>query len=186
MSRVAIGRVEAYGAQCHLTQSDIVYIESLRSERRKSEVASWRELLRSTYSITADILYHPSGAPYIVDSSEFISVSHSSSHVAVILSEEPCSIDIESVSRNFEKVKSRFVTSYESNLSCEDAPLLPLLWSAKEALYKLSPLEGLDLLLDLRVLSIGFGELRATVKGCDGEILISYKLYDGDIIVHTA
>lgn len=189
MSSVAIGAVEPYGGQHHLTQSDISYIESLRSAKRQAEVASWRELLRSTFSITSDILYHPSGAPYISGYKGFISVSHSSECVAVMISDAPCAIDIESITRNFERVSSRYVTSFESGLipdGAEEKPLLlPILWSAKEVLFKLSPLDGLDLLDDLRVLSIDDCLIRGSVKGCDGEINMSYLIQNEHVVVYT-
>ncbi len=189
MSRVAIGAVEPYGGQHHLTQSDISHIESLRSAKRQAEVASWRSLLRSTFSITSDILYHPSGAPYIFGYEGFISVSHSSEYVAVMISEVPCAVDIESISRNFERVSSRYVSTFESELIADGAKekplLLPILWSAKEVLYKLSPLDGLDLLDDLHILSIENCLIHGSVKGVDGVVEMSYSVQNEHVIVCT-
>ncbi len=186
MSRVVVGVIEPYdSAHHHLTESDICYIESFSSAKRRAEVASWRDLLRRTISTSNDILYHPSGAPYIVDSSSFISVSHSSTHVAVMISDAPCAIDLESLSRNFARVASRYVTPLEAELNAESTPLLPLLWSAKEVLYKLSPLDGLDLLADLRVNSISGDLLRCSVTGCDGEVTLRSELRNGHILVYN-
>ncbi|MFI3248295.1 MAG: 4'-phosphopantetheinyl transferase superfamily protein [Rikenellaceae bacterium] len=186
MSRVVTGTVEPYGSQSHLTESDIIYIESLKSKKRQAEVASWRSLLRSFFEITSDILYHPSGAPYISNSNQYISVSHSSTSVAVMLSDAPCAIDIESTSRDFARVASRYVTADEAALLQNKPLLLPVLWSAKEVLYKLSPLDGLNLLEDLHILSIDNCLIRGSVNGCDGEIKMQYFVEDEDIVVHTA
>lgn len=186
MSRVAIGGVEPYGAQSHLTESDIAYIESLKSKKRQMEVASWRELLRSGFGITCDVLYHPSGAPYLVGSEYFISVSHSSSFVAIILSDSACAIDIESISRDFKRVSSRYVTPSEALLLPNEPLLLPILWSAKEVLYKLSSLDGLDLLKDINILSIEGNLIRGRVEGCDGEVAMSYEIRNGHVIVHSS
>lgn len=185
MSRVVVGSIEPYGSQNHLTQSDIKYIDSLSSLKRQSEVASWRDLLRSTLSTESDILYHSSGAPYIVDSGFFISVSHSSTRVALIISEHPCAIDIESLSRDFDRVASRYITHPELKLNPGCAPLKPLLWSAKETLYKLSPLNGLDLLEDLHINNISDDTILGNVRGVDGVVKMGYQLCDGHIIVYT-
>ncbi|MFI3289105.1 MAG: 4'-phosphopantetheinyl transferase superfamily protein [Rikenellaceae bacterium] len=186
MSRLLFGAVEPYGSQRNLTESDINYIESLKSAKRQAEVASWRNLLREATSTSADILYHPSGAPYIVDSSDFISVSHSSTHLAVMVSSAPCAIDLESTTRNFERIASRYVTPFESKLTASTAPLLPLLWSAKEVLYKISPLAGLDLLEDINVIAIENGVIYGVVKGCDDTIEMLYRLQDEHVIVYTS
>ncbi len=186
MSRVAIGAVEPYGAQSHLTESDIIYIESLKSKKRQMEVASWRELLRSSFEINCDVMYHPSGAPYLVGSECFISVSHSSSYVAIILSDSACAIDIESTARDFKRVSSRYVTASEALLLPNEPLLLPILWSAKEVLYKLSPLDGLDLLNDINVLSIDGDVILGRVAGCDGEVAMSYQISNGHVIVHSS
>ncbi len=185
MNRLLLGVVEPYGSQRNLTNSDIKYIESLKSAKRRAEVASWRNLLREAISTSADILYHTSGAPYIVDSTDFISVSHSSTHLAVMVSTLPCAVDLESTTRNFERVASRYVTPFEAKLDPSTAPLLPLLWSAKEVLYKISPLAGLDILEDINVVAIEKGVIYGEVKGCEGRIEMLYKLQDEHIIVYT-
>ncbi len=185
MSNIFVGAIEPYGAQSHLTQSDIQYIDSLRSVKRQSEVASWRELLRRSISTTADILYHASGAPYIVGSDLFISASHSSTKVAIVVSSAPCAIDIESLSRDFERVASRYISIPELELNSGAAPLMALLWSAKETLYKLSPLDGLDLLGDIHVTKISQDVVTGLVKGCSGEVEMGYQIFDGHIILHT-
>ncbi len=186
MSKVVIATVEPYGSQSHLTESDVKYIESLSSNKRRAEIASWRDLLRRSFAISADILYFSSGAPYIADSEAYISVSHSSTYVVVMLSDSPCAIDIESISRNFERVSSRYVTDAERELLPNNRLLLPILWSTKEALFKLSPLDGLDFLNDIEVVEICDDcTIRGRVKGCDGDISMRYFIQSEHVIVYV-
>lgn len=161
---MSMSRVEILAIDQALQYSDLLiaddceFVETLSADRRRREVVAWRSLLRWMLSeMGADarlpVKYDIVGAPYLVGSALFISVSHSSTHVAIVISESKCAVDIESLDRNFESVASRYATASERTLlqNSDIAPTLhlPLIWSAKEAMYKLSGRQGLDLLKDL-------------------------------------
>ncbi len=139
----------------------------------------------------SEILYNDIGAPYIADCELFISVSHSSTHIAIIISDQLCAIDIESTERNFSRVASRYATDRELNLASQiemsHTLLLPLLWSAKETLYKFSNTEGLDLLKDLTIKDIepNTSTLTGSITPHTTIIRMRYFLLDNHIIVHT-
>lgn len=155
MSRVEILTIEEAMQYANLLSSDDhEFIATLTAERRRREVIAWRSLLRwmvgeGNYPIRYDSV----GAPYLVGSELFISVSHSRTHVAVVVSDTKCAVDIESLDRDFKRVASRYATADEltllANTTIDPALHLPLIWSAKEAMYKLSGRQGLDLLNDL-------------------------------------
>ncbi len=138
---------------------DRVYIDSFKiGSKRWRESVAWRAFLRTKlreWGFAEDakrcIEYDAVGAPRLVGSPLHFSVSHSSTHIAVVVSDRPCAVDIEGLGRNFSAVKSRYVNAAEESLESADTPLLALLWSAKETLYKLSGSSGLDLLNDLRI-----------------------------------
>ncbi len=85
----------------------------------------------------------PSGAPYLEgEGMPQLSISHTEGYVAVALSaHQPIGIDIERLSGQVERVSSRFVSLRERALLPESPQeylvALHLLWSAKEAAYKL-------------------------------------------------
>ncbi len=170
------------GGEEWLTAEDREYIEGLRSQRRKQEVTSWRAALRRELGCEAEIRYNEVGAPYMVDYEGYISVSHSRESVAVMISERRCAVDIESCSRDFERVASRYVRAEERKLQC-DLPLLPLIWSAKETLYKYSGRTELDMIKDLKIKEIN----ATTLIGAIGEerVEMRYFMRDGQIVVHT-
>ncbi len=199
MQRVSICEIAqllAYvGRRDFLTQSDLAYIEDFRSPRRREEVTAWRIALRLSLhdagfgdEALREISYNEYGAPYLVDSKICIGVSHSAKYVAIIFSDMPCAIDIESRERNFERVSTRYVSPSERALFGDECHTLslPLLWAAKETLFKVSGDAGLDLIDDLKVLSWDKDQamLTGTIKD-NTPISLSYDLIDKQVVVYT-
>ena len=118
--------------------------------RRRAEFLTWRALVRQELGADVGIGYDAVGAPVLVGSPLFLSVSHCPGRVAVALSDARCGVDIEPAERDFGRVAARCMTAQERALS--DDPLWPgIVWCAKEALYKYAGRPGLDLLRDLRI-----------------------------------
>ncbi|MFI3318463.1 MAG: 4'-phosphopantetheinyl transferase superfamily protein [Rikenellaceae bacterium] len=137
----------------YLTEDDLSSIEGL-SPHRAAERLSARALLREELRVRGlpesenRLLYSSSGAPYIENSELHISISHSPAMVAIVISDAPCGVDIECVNRNFAAIKSRFCRPSEELI----APL-PLIWSAKEAVYKIKRRPGVELLRDIEIIA---------------------------------
>lgn len=125
------------------------------TSRRQREKDAWRALARMLLGDpTAQFSYSSIGAPLIEASHLNISVSHSATLVAVIISAEPCAVDVERLDRNFVGVASRYISPSEQPLLALSSHAHALLWSAKEALYKYAGRKSLELLSDIRVLSL--------------------------------
>lgn len=115
------------------------------------------------------------GAPYLAgEGMPYLSISHTEGYVAIALSiKRPIGIDIERISNQVERVTPRFITEDESSL-LETLPpreyrlALHILWSAKEAAYKLSNPPSRSL-LDFELL----GESDTLCKATEGELLLS-------------
>ncbi|MFR9672833.1 MAG: 4'-phosphopantetheinyl transferase superfamily protein [Rikenellaceae bacterium] len=186
MSRLEIERIEALVTAPQLTDSDKAYIEGFASSsKRRGEITAWRTLLRRTlvemgHEVEAsnEILYNEVGAPYLVDSKLHISVSHSSTLVAVVVSSYPCAVDIESCERDFERVAKRYATPRE-----RESFDLAVVWSAKEALYKLSGATGLDLLDDIKIHSITDNQIDGSIREVHHPL--TYTLIDGHVVVYA-
>ncbi len=119
------------------------------SEQRQRERFSWQNLAREILQDpTADFCYDSVGAPQIVGSDLFISVSHSATLVAVIISPARCAIDIERLDRNFDRVAPRYATTDERELS-DNPALLAQIWSIKETVYKYAHRKEIDLTRDI-------------------------------------
>lgn len=86
-----------------------------------------------------------------------IGVSHSHGYAAVILSSQPCAVDIEPADTDFSRTARRFISPQEQALQPYALPetLFPaLVWCAKETVYKWVRISGLSLLHDIRVTEI--------------------------------
>lgn len=112
--------------------------------RRRLEWLAARALLRE-FGYTGHVMYHPTRRPFLAHSHSHISISHSYPYVAVILSSNDLvGIDIESFTRPFIEVSDKYLSKNEKKwVDLDDNRQLALIWSAKEAIYKLPGMEGL-------------------------------------------
>jgi len=78
------------------------------------------------------------GKPYFEKSNFQVSISHTTSHVAVILSNKfEVGIDIESIQPKVLRVKEKFLTAEELNAAGDNLLKIIIYWCTKETLYKL-------------------------------------------------
>ena len=99
---------------------------------------------------------------------------------------KPCGIDVERYDRNFERVKSRYMTAEEQSLSVDDH-WAAVVWCAKEAMYKLYGRKGVDLINDLSVTSYDAYEgcIYGSMRGLRGA-KVELSTFDEDMIVAVA
>ena len=114
---------------------------------RRIEWLSVRRLMHEL-GITSPIAYLPSGRPYLEDDERHISISHTRGYAAVALHEDyPIGLDIEQRTDKVCRVKDKFL-SHEEKLFLpsekKNVEALLIIWTAKEALFKLVDREGID------------------------------------------
>ena len=119
-------------------------------------------MLRRVVGRGVRIEYSSQGAPLLSEEVvvnnyhyKYISVSHCRDMVAVMLSQQPCGVDIEQSGRDFGRVSSRYITQEERRLS-DNPRFEAAVWCAKEALYKLAQREGLDFRRDISITAVDF------------------------------
>ena len=179
--------------EAEANEEELRSVEGISSHSHRAERLAWRILLRKAAERGAGILvgaeksaekgaekdtilikYTPQGAPVlargiVIGDSHYthISVSHCRDKVAVMLSLRPCGIDIEQLTRDFGRVSTRYITPDERAL-CQCEEFEAIAWCAKEALYKLAQIEGLDFRRDIIIESINLAA--GTVVGRAGEL----------------
>ncbi|MCQ2606228.1 MAG: 4'-phosphopantetheinyl transferase superfamily protein [Bacteroidales bacterium] len=120
-----------------LSKQELEHISTITNEGRKIEFVQPRLLLRDILGDKYnEIRYEDSGKPIMAGN--FISISHSKSFIAVIVSQtQTVAVDIEEYRQQVLRITEKFVRKDESTefSSLED---LILLWSAKETLFKLT------------------------------------------------
>lgn len=125
------------------------------SESRKHEWLAVRVLLAALCGEEKEIGYYPSGKPFLKDGSAHLSISHTRGYVAVALHPyKEVGLDIEQYGTRVKKVASRFIRPDEEPTLLQGDEIYNLLlhWSAKETLFKLMDVEGVDLIRHLHVL----------------------------------
>lgn len=166
-------------------------VEQYKATHRRLEWLSVRllllTLLHREESGEPLIGYLPSGAPYLLDGSKAISISHTKGYVAVMLTppEQKPGLDIEQWGERVCKVASRFMRKDEITPSYHHSPVASLLvhWSAKEALYKaLDEQEAVDFKAHLRLFPFAMaaeGEMEAQEYRSKAQrrYRMAYRLY---------
>ena len=133
-----------------ITASDVASASRFQNDKRRREHLAWRRVVRNELGRGVVIDYNEVGAPCVDTPNTYISVAHGGESVAVAIADEPVGVDIESLDRNYERVKSRFMSSSEEALSArEEWPAM--VWTAKEAIYKLYGKREVDLTEDIRI-----------------------------------
>ena len=162
-------------------KEDLSLVEGFASEHRRREVLAWRAIVKRELGRGVKISHDENGAPQVDTPETYISVSHSKELVAVMLSDRPCAVDIESTARDFRKVAKHYLTEEEMALA-EQYDIFAEMWSAKESLYKYYRKGGLNYLCDVKITGYdGAGCLQAALPDVE-HIDIEVERRDGYIV----
>lgn len=122
-----------------LNNSEKEKLQEFKHPLKKLEFAASRYLKHQLFGL-ASIEYDHTGAPQISDAGNYLSLSHSRSHVGIaICKDHQVGLDLEEIRMKSVLLASKFCTFEESQLFDPNNPLdMTTLWSLKECLYKLS------------------------------------------------
>ena len=115
-------------------------LNSFKNISRKVEWLSVRALVKNMLGKDTEILYNSENKPFVRGNTHSISISHSNSLTAVLISKDKkVGIDLEFMSGKISKVADKFINKKESVTSNPEMKKyhLYLHWCAKEALYKI-------------------------------------------------
>ena len=169
-----------------ITASDVASASRFQNDSRRREHLAWRRVVRSELGRGVVIDYNEVGAPVVNTPNTHISVAHGAQSVAVAIANEPVGVDIESLDRNYERIKSRFMSPAEEALSdIEEWPAM--VWTAKEAIYKLYGKREVDLTEDIHITGLNTETmtLSAEVRDTKG-IVVEVRIIDNNVVVATA
>ena len=127
---------------------------NIRMDRLHRERFAIGCLLKELFGEDSVLKHLPSGAPYLEKNGEQlppISVSHCMGLGAVSYSEIPTGVDVETVSDRVMRVRERVFSSEELRFTGTSIKLNTLAWTAKEAVFKVIPEEGVDFINDVQL-----------------------------------
>ena len=170
-----------------ITAEDVASAVRFQNERRRSEHLAWRRIVRRELGRNISISYNDVGTPVVDTPNRWISVAHSAGYVAVAIADRAIGIDIESSERDFEYAKGRFMSQAEIALS-DDRLWAGYVWIAKEAMYKLYGVRGIELRDELHIESFDphTKTLRGSLVGNANKALVQISHKEESMMVAVA
>lgn len=123
-----------------LDKEEINKLNSFKSEGRKLEWLSVRNLINNLLERKARIIYNADNKPFLKGTTYNISISHSHKLTSIFLSKKNrVGIDLELMSHKISNLSDKFINNQEIITSDPDLRRYHLYihWCAKEALYKI-------------------------------------------------
>lgn len=126
-----------------LTENCKLRLAGMKSELHQRGFLSIRQLLKIAGYSPNHLFYDAFGKPHLTDGKK-ISITHSFTFSAIIISDVEVGIDIEMQRKKISLIAHKFI-GYEFNyLTEEDVRRLTVVWCCKESLYKVFATEGLS------------------------------------------
>lgn len=169
-------------------------LAGFRSERRRREWLTVRNLLRQVHpgpEVPA-IDYAPNGRPSLADGT-YLSISHSGEFVTLVWSrDQRLGCDLEAIRPQIRRLSDKFLGEREKAFLGPAPSLesLHLVWGAKESLFKLYGLGGVDFRTELEVLPFtqtSQGALHGWIRKPDftHETVLRYHFMESMLLVWT-
>lgn len=140
-------------------------VDSMRSEIHQKGFYSVRQLLKILDYTDADLIYDEFGKPHLNDG-KFISITHSFTFSAIIISEKsPVGIDIEMQRDKIVRIAHKFTPLQEYKTIANHSALvskLTIVWGAKESLYKIYGKKKLLFLHHIYIEDFRFADAKTT------------------------
>lgn len=136
---------------------DSLELSTFHTDKRKKEYLSVRLALKTLLNRKIKICYDDEGKPFLSDYFAEIGISHSGQWMAVITHPtQKVGIDVERFQPKISTISERFLSNEELEkiYEKEESKIkkLTLLWSAKEALFKVIGKEAVDFSRQLLIL----------------------------------
>ncbi len=173
-----------------LTERSENRLLSMKSELHQRGFLSVRHLLKEAGYTDFDLYYTDNGKPHLKDG-KHISITHSFTFSALIISDVEVGIDIEKNREKIKIIQHKFV-NFERGFIHEDDDYieqLTVIWGAKESLYKIYPHGGLTFKNDIDINSFQIADKKTTgyikVENWDKNYNIYFEQLGGFTLVYA-
>jgi len=187
--------IECFLSELYLTEKEIEKLNSFVNENRKKHWLAYRILIDKMLNNNKhyEIEYDGFGKPFLKDSDNYISVTHTGKYAAVIISKIlSVGVDIEKITSRILKVKNKFLNERElespekeNNLEC-----LYVYWCSKEAVYKLYGKRNLDFREDIFIKEFSIspkGKTKGIIKNekIEKKVNLFFEFFDEHVLVYA-
>ena len=159
-----------------LSENSLKLLNQRKSEVQKKQFLAIRNILSELSIDDRDMKYEESGRPYVTGGQN-ISLSHSDTFAAVILSDNVVGIDIEIMHDRILKIKDKFLETelnYPEKLELATALIY---WNIKESIFKAVPKEGLDFKKNILVLPLNMKKNTTKSWFIDNDEIYSFETH---------
>jgi len=173
-----------------LTERSQNRLLSMKSVLHQRGFLSVRHLLIEAGYTDFDLYYNGNGKPHLTDE-KHISITHSFTFSAIIVSNFEVGIDIEKNREKIKIIQHKFVNFERGFIHKDDNYIeqLTVIWGAKESLYKIYPHGGLTFKNDIDINSFQIADKKTTgyikVEGWDKNYNIRFEQIDGFTLVYA-
>ena len=156
-------------------------INKFKSTKRKLEYICTR-LLLNVIDEKLKISYNKYGAP-ILNNNKYISISHTTKLIAIIISKNKVGADLELISQKLLKIKSRFISNNDNVASNKEN--LTLAWSAKECVFKWHQKGNINFKEDIQINKIiEDPNFEIYIKFQSQELILNYEEINNHFLVY--
>lgn len=166
-------------------------IEGTKSDIHRRGFLSVRHLLSEEGYTDHDLFYDEEGKPHLKDG-KHISITHSFTFSAIILSDKEVGIDIEMQRDKILKIAPKFTPIREYRTLANFEALirkLTIVWGAKEAIYKLFAQRSVSFLQHINITDFDFDDGKTTgqvlFKGKKSLFELSFLEFEGFTCVYA-
>ena len=172
-----------------LTDSSLERVADMKSELHQKGFLSIRHLLKLTGYTDDDLYYNSNGKPHLTDG-KHISITHSFTFSAIIISNDEVGIDIEMNREKIKMIAHKFIEIENIFLQNENlVEQLTVIWGAKESLYKIYLHGGLSFKKHIFVqpFQLEDGTTTGTIKTYDWDkkYTINFEQFNGFTLVYA-
>ena len=174
-----------------LTENSLNRLSNMKSELHQRGFMSVRHLLAEAGYTDHDLYYNTAGKPHLHDGKQ-ISITHSYTFSAIIVSNQPVGIDIEKQRDKILRIARKFTPLEEYlTLNSTEARVrkLTIVWGAKESIYKLYAQEGLSFLKHIDVTDFYFEDQKTIAKvyynGKQSQYALDFLEFEGFTCVYA-
>lgn len=184
--------VETLKEGAFLTNEEKEKFRDIKLIRNKKQWLASRYILRQHINTNGRLQYNENGKPFCNLFSD-ISISHSGNLITLITSKkEKVGIDIETIGNKVVRIGDKFLHPEEkASFSKENSQLMHhIYWGAKEAIYKMMNVKGVEFKSQIRILAFELAEEGKTKgtfthMGIKENIAVFYKKINNSILVYT-
>ena len=154
---------------------------------RQKEWLATRLLLNEALGDDVKISYTVSGRPFLIGSTQHISISHTRQYVLLALARGPFGVDIEVWDSRALRLQQKFLSPDEASLlhSKEAEKMAVRLWSAKESCYKALDIPGLSLKNNVFLAQYD-AQLKAHITSINNTVPIYYQDFPSFVLTWTS